>query len=447
MDISDNWASDGPVDDSVTETVAAEMFKERLDLSLMQLDHVLDNGQANRRALLKASLKARKKDKRATASAKAMGGYPSHSLALDFPPSTRNTTPLSYASAPFSPATSSGSRSTPTPSARSNPNNRFISSMHSHVVAFPHHSPPPPLFFRFAEEVLGFVWHVLRNPHLKDNPLPPGMCGTSSFEVALAQIIAQCGPPPPETASTATPHPLSSGHETAVPPQPSKKAKAFHPAPPVMSTASRKCAPASAVAAPPRRDKSKATDAAPKPAAPPANLLPSSSSRRRRRRKGKHTAHGPSRHGIKLTPPARSSIRAASFTPEILREINSHLKSDVSYDVVLESSFDLGTGIFLAASTVPSPSDVACALKHVRRLLPVSGLIPIKADPASSTSYLKVVDVPLLASGSSCNARPFTRPSPCLPLGLNSTVSSNTLPASFFFFFFFNKLHPKVELY
>jgi hypothetical protein len=165
-----------------------------------------------------------------------------------------------------------------------------------------------------------------------------------------------------------------------------------------MSTASRKRAPASAVAAPPRRDKFKATDTAPKPAAPPANFLPSSSSRCRRRRKGKHTAHGPSRRGIKLTPPAGSSIRAASFTPEILREINSHLKNDVGSDVVLESSFDLGTGIFLAASTVPSPSDVACALKHVRRLLPMSGLIPIKADPASSTSYLKVVDVPLVAA-------------------------------------------------
>jgi hypothetical protein len=57
------------------------------------------------------------------------------------------------------------------------------------------------------------------------------MCGTSSFEVALAQIIAQTGPPPSEATPTATPRPaekavrpLSSGHEAAVPPQPSKKA-------------------------------------------------------------------------------------------------------------------------------------------------------------------------------------------------------------------------------
>jgi hypothetical protein len=67
-------------------------------------------------------------------------------------------------------------------------------------------------------------------------------------------------------------------------------------------------------------------------------------------------------------------------------------------DIILESAFDTGTGIFIAASAVPSPSDVACVLKHVRRLLPVSGLVPIKADPATSTSYLKVVDVPVLGT-------------------------------------------------
>jgi hypothetical protein len=281
MDTSDDWASDGPAEDSVTETVAAVMFKERLDSSLMSLDHLLDDGKADRRALLKASLRAQKKGKATTS---AMAGSPAHSPALDFPPSSRDTTPLSYAAAPFSPATSSPSRSTPTPSSRSPHHNRFISTMHNHVVAFPHHSLPPPVFVCFAEEVLGFVWHVLRTPHLKDQPLPPGMCGTSSFEVALAQIIAQTGPPPSEATPTATPRPaekaarpLSSGHEATVPPQPSKKAKVFHPAPPVTSAASKKRAPAPAVAAPLRRDKTKASDAALKQAAPPANPFPSSS--------------------------------------------------------------------------------------------------------------------------------------------------------------------------
>jgi hypothetical protein len=400
MDTSDNWASDGPTDDSVTETVVAAMFKERLNSSLMSLDHLLDDGKVDRRALLKASLRAHKKGKATTSAAV---GNLAHSMAINSPPSTCDMTSLLYAAAPFSPATSSVSCSTPTPKSRSPHHDWFIWAMHDHVVTFPHHSPPPPLFARFAEEVLGFVWHVLRNPHLKDQPLPPGMCGTSSFEVALAQIIAQTGPPPLEATPTATPRPaekavrpLSSGHKAAVPPQPSKKAKAFHPAPPATSATSKKHAPASAIAAPLCRDKYKAPDATLKPAVPPANPLPSSSSRRCQRRKGKHTAHGPSRRGIKVTPPAGSSIHAAFFTPEIIWEMNSHLKSDIGSDVVLESSFDLGTSIFLAASTVPSPSDATCALKHVHCLLPVSGLIPIKADPTSSTSYLKVIDVPLI---------------------------------------------------
>jgi hypothetical protein len=202
MDTSDDWASNGPAEDSVTKTVAAAMFKEHLDSSLMLLDHLLNDGKANHCALLKASLRAQKKGKVTTS---AVVGNLAHSMATDSPPSTCDTTLLSYAAAPSSPATSSPSRLTPTPSSWSPHHDWFILVMHNHVVAFPHHLPPPPIFAQFAEEVLGFVWHVLRNPHLKDQPLPPGMCGTSSFEVALAQIIAQTGPPPPEATPTTTP--------------------------------------------------------------------------------------------------------------------------------------------------------------------------------------------------------------------------------------------------
>jgi hypothetical protein len=51
-----------------------------------------------------------------------------------------------------------------------------------------------------------------------------------------------------------------------------------------------------------------------------------------------------------------------------------------------------------ATRPVPSPPDVACVLKHVCHLLPVMGLVPIKAEPATSTSFLKVVDIPLVAA-------------------------------------------------
>jgi hypothetical protein len=337
MDTSDNWASNGPVDADTLDTVAAAVFKEHLDSSLMTLDHVLDDGKEEHRAQMKAALAAKKKGKGKTGG--ALGNY-ARAVATEQPPSSRDMTPLSYAAVPFSPGASSA-LSTPTPSSRSNPQDRFIQAMHGHVVAFPQYSPPPPLFARFAEEVLGFVWQVLRNPHLKDQPLPHGMCGTSSFEVALAQIIAQSGPPPPEAAPLAPPpvpsatRPRPADVDSAVTPQKPKRVKSLHPAPPLTSAASKKHAPAPAVAAPQHHGNTKAPDAALKPAAPTADPSSSSSKHRRRRRKGKHTAHGPSHRGIQLTPPAGSSIRANSITPELIREINTHLGKDVDSDIIL----------------------------------------------------------------------------------------------------------------
>jgi hypothetical protein len=66
MDTLDDWASDGPAENSVTETVSAAMFKEHLDSLLMSLDHLLDDGKADRCTLLKASLRAQKKGKATT---------------------------------------------------------------------------------------------------------------------------------------------------------------------------------------------------------------------------------------------------------------------------------------------------------------------------------------------------------------------------------------------
>jgi hypothetical protein len=238
--------------------------------------------------------------------------------------------------------------------------------------------------------VLDFIHMVLVTPVLKDHTVH-GPGGITSFEVALAQIIAFASLPPPETAAAAPPplppaqsamRPRPDDVETAVTPQKAKRVK-FQPAPPINPAALKRRAPAPAIAVPPRRDATKAADAALKPAAPAAPSPSFSSS---------------SRRGIKLTPPAGSSICAKSITPDLIREINTHLGKDIDSNVILEAAFDIGTGIFLAASAVPSPPDVACVLKHVCRLLPVTGLIPIKAKPATSTSYLKVVDVPLVAA-------------------------------------------------
>jgi hypothetical protein len=55
---------------------------------------------------------------------------------------------------------------------------------------------------------------------------------------------------------------------------------------------------------------------------------------------------------------------------------------------------DIKTGIFIAASRVPTSSKVACVLKHIRCLITIPGLIPIKSEAMTSTSFLKVIDVP-----------------------------------------------------
>ncbi|KAF7770974.1 hypothetical protein Agabi119p4_6948 [Agaricus bisporus var. burnettii] len=128
----------------------------------------------------------------------------------------------------------------------------------------------------------------------------------------------------------------------------------------------------------------------PKDAPPVSFRAPSAP---RKRRQGKHTAHGASRRAIILTPPADSPVTAASFTPEIINNLNQLLKSDVKSDVILTHASVEGNSICIAASRVPSPAEVAFVLKHVRRIFP-SPNVPIGHSPITSTSYLKIVDIP-----------------------------------------------------
>ncbi|KAF7776732.1 hypothetical protein Agabi119p4_5125 [Agaricus bisporus var. burnettii] len=137
--------------------------------------------------------------------------------------------------------------------------------------------------------------------------------------------------------------------------------------------------------------------------APPPSSAPSVSFRApsapRKRRQGKHTAHGASRRAIILTPPADSPVTAASFTPEVINNLNRLLKSDVKSDVILTHASVEGNGICVAASRVPSPAEISFVLKHVRRIFP-SPNIPIGHSPIMSTSYLKIVDIPHVPASS-----------------------------------------------
>ncbi|EKM74115.1 hypothetical protein AGABI1DRAFT_133618 [Agaricus bisporus var. burnettii JB137-S8] len=113
----------------------------------------------------------------------------------------------------------------------------------------------------------------------------------------------------------------------------------------------------------------------------------------RKRRQGKHTAHGASRRGIILTPPAGSSVTAESFSPGVLNSLNQVLRSDVKSNVTLTHATVEGNGIFLAASRVPTAAEIQFVLKHVRRTFP-NKTTPIVHSPATLTSYLKIVDIP-----------------------------------------------------
>jgi hypothetical protein len=264
-----------------------------------------------------------------------------------------------------------------------------------------------------------------------DAPLPQSVCRPTSFEAGLAQIIAMSGPPPP-TPAAATPipppaekavHPLAPKHEATVPLPPSKKPRPSAPAPLLRSAASRH-APAKAVAAP-RRGKSTAQPV------PASAVL-----KRNKHCKGKkrHTNHGLLRCGVQLTPLAGSAICAIDITLDMLRDINKHLKDDITSDLILEFSMDIKVGIFVSAMHVPSASETACVLKHVRCLVTILGILPIQSATITSTTYLKVIDVPHIPAEAciwlATQRAAFTAALRSLPVSLD-------LSRYFFFFFFF----------
>ncbi|KAF7762537.1 hypothetical protein Agabi119p4_9130 [Agaricus bisporus var. burnettii] len=84
---------------------------------------------------------------------------------------------------------------------------------------------------------------------------------------------------------------------------------------------------------------------------------------------------------------------AESFSPGVLNNLNQVLWSDVKSNVTLRHATVKGNGIFLAASRVPTAAEIQFVLKHVRRTFP-NKTTPIVHSPATSTSYLKIVDIP-----------------------------------------------------
>jgi hypothetical protein len=115
------------------------------------------------------------------------------------------------------------------------------------------------------------------------------------------------------------------------------------------------------------------------------------------RRQGKHTVHGPSRRGIILTPPGKMILWATSFKPEFLNKLNILLDKDLKVsDLMITAAFDSGPAVFLDTTRVPTSAETAFVLKHVRNHFELpEGATPITTSTPRSTSYLKIVDIPL----------------------------------------------------
>jgi hypothetical protein len=193
---------------------------------------------------------------------------------------------------------------------------------------------------------------------------------------ALPRSSSVAGPTPTPVPGIGFTKPVPKPHVKRVqinPPSP--------PAPPKPS------APAKADRAPVALDKR------PPPSEAPAV---SRSAPKRPRRQGKFTTHGPSRKGLVITAPPAVGLLAVHFTPEIINDLNHKLAKDLKVkDLLITATFDQNDSVFLDTTRVPTSSETAFVLKHVRSRITIpEGEKPIATTPQYSTSYLKIVDIP-----------------------------------------------------
>ncbi|KAF7770983.1 hypothetical protein Agabi119p4_6957 [Agaricus bisporus var. burnettii] len=237
-----------------------------------------------------------------------------------------------------------------------------------------------------------FLHNMKHTAHLVRPFLPAVEAPASAVDAPAPRVIPRDAPPPADSSKSKPPK-----KKVRVEPAPSSDVTPLATALPMQVDEPAAPPPASGKApTTPLPVPSSKRAPPPKDAAPVSFRAPSAP---RKRRQGKHTAHGASRRAIILTPPADSPVTAASFTPEVINNLNHLLKKDVKSDVILTHASVEGNGICIAASRVPSPAEVAFVLKHVRRIFP-SPNIPIGHSPITLTSYLKIVDIPHVPASS-----------------------------------------------
>jgi hypothetical protein len=234
-----------------------------------------------------------------------------------------------------------------------------------------------PKAIAFSRIALNYIFRSVR----KDKAFGSIIFNEDNVTIAtvIGEVAAILAPPAPPTP---VPQPPPQADMTVDPPPaaPKPAPKPKGPAPPKPRPAAK-----AAGAPAPKRPPPKAAPSAPVPsaAAPP------------RRRSAPHTTHGLTRRGIYLSPPSDNAISARSFNPEVLGEFNRLIASDLKRDLVITAAHPIGGGIHLDTARVPQLDEVAFVLKHVRRYFPSTGNQNIDTITPSSTSYLKVVDVPI----------------------------------------------------
>ncbi|KAF7770975.1 hypothetical protein Agabi119p4_6949 [Agaricus bisporus var. burnettii] len=117
------------------------------------------------------------------------------------------------------------------------------------------------------------------------------------------------------------------------------------------------------------------------------------------RKQGKHTVHGPSHRGIIISPPRKVRLGAHKFKVEFINKLNKLLLTDLKVDdLLIEHAAEHGESTFLATTRVPTSAECAFVLKHVRAHFTIEGREdsgPITLSTPTSTSYLKIVDIPI----------------------------------------------------
>jgi hypothetical protein len=234
-----------------------------------------------------------------------------------------------------------------------------------------------PKAIAFSRIALNYIFRSVRKDKAFGSIIFDG--DNVSITSVIGEVAAILAPPAPPTS---VPQPPSQAAMKVDPPPvvPKPAPKPKGPPPPKPRPAA-KAASAPAPKRPPPKDAPSAP--APTAAAPP------------RRRSAPHTTHGLTHHRIYLSPPADNAISARNFNPEVLREFNRLIASDLKRDLVITAAHPIGGGIHLDTAHVPQLDEVAFVLKHVRRYFPSTGNQNVDTITPSSTSYLKVVDVPI----------------------------------------------------